>query len=84
MSESLTRENRYMQAPLPAVAMGDDGTGPRFTNVVRCRSCGSLLLAVDEDLHERMHPPISCGRAHPDCGVYCTHPHDWEDQFHPR
>jgi hypothetical protein len=57
--------------------------------VLRCRSCGSLLLAGDEDIHERLHPRISCGQAHPHWGVAHISTdkekpwegHPWEEQF---
>jgi len=88
MSE-LTRENRYEQLHGVTMPRRDGNPLVKHAEVLRCRSCGSLLLAGDEDIHERMHPPISCNRAHPQWGVAHISPdrekpwegHPWEDQF---
>lgn len=58
-----------------------DGRIVPHVQVVRCLSCGSLLLESDEKIHERMHPTVSCEKAHPTMAIYCTQPHKWEDQF---
>ena len=77
---ALTRENRYEK--IIGVTMPRHGGGlVRHDGVLRCRSCGSLLLSGDEDIHERLHPSISCGRAHPERGVYHRRQHAWEEQF---
>jgi hypothetical protein len=79
MSETLTRENRY-ELVGSSVCIGDIDGQPVFANTVRCRSCGALLLAVDEDLHERLHPRVGCMRVH---ATLVHHPggHAWEEQF---
>ncbi len=77
----LVRENRY--DPVTGVTMPRPGPGRLVSHagVLRCRSCGSLLLSGDEGLHERLHPPASCGQAHPQYGVAHLKPHAWEEQF---
>ena len=79
--ERLTRENRY--EPIHGVTMPRRDGSPlvKHANVLRCRSCGSLLLAGDEDIHERLHAPISCDQAHPTMSIACRQPHAWEEQF---
>lgn len=51
--------------------------------VMRCRSCGALLLPGDEDAHERMHPPAGCDRVHPEMAAACPAGHPWEALFGP-
>jgi hypothetical protein len=36
----------------------DGGNHPLRADYLRCRSCGSLLLATDQGIHERMHEAI--------------------------
>jgi hypothetical protein len=77
---ALTQENRYEQ--LIGVTMPRHGGGlVRYPDVLRCRSCGSLLLSGDEDIHERLHPAISCDVVHPTMSILCREPHAWEEQF---
>ena len=76
------RENRYEVVGL-SVCIGDVDGHPLFANTVRCRSCGSLLLASDEDIHERLHPAATCGQVHPTMDIACMSPHAWEEQFRP-
>ena len=77
----LTRENRYEE--LTGVTMPHrDGSGlVPAVQILRCRSCGSLLLAGDEGIHERLHPAPGCMEAHPTMAIACRQPHAWEDQF---
>jgi hypothetical protein len=82
----LTREDRYEEITGVTMPRRDGGSLVPHANVLRCRSCGSLLLAGDEDIHERVHPPISCQQAHPQRGRGLGHltshaPHAWEEQF---
>jgi hypothetical protein len=79
----LTRENRYELMVGVTMPHRDDSPLVRHVAVLHCRSCGSLLLAGDEDIHERLHPAPSCERAHPTMGIACCQPHAWEDQFRP-
>ena len=79
----LTRENRYEE--LTGVTMPHrNGSGlVPAVQVLRCRSCGSLLLSGDEDIHERLHRPPLCDQVHPGMAIACRQPHAWEDQFRP-
>ena len=82
----MTREDRYEEITGVTMPRGDGGSLVAHATVLRCRSCGSLLLAGDEDIHERLHPPISCEQAHPQRGRGLGHltshaPHAWEEQF---
>ena len=81
MSEVKTREDRY--EPIIGVTMPRRGDGPLVPHVgvLRCRSCGSLLLEGDEDIHERLHPAPSCQQVHPQADVHHKQPHTWEEQF---
>ena len=65
MSETLMRENRYEQLHGVTMPRRDGSPLVRQADVLRCRSCGSLLLSGDEDIHERLHPPVGCMRVHP-------------------
>ena len=81
-----TREDRYEEITGATMPRRDGGSLVAHAAVLRCRSCGSLLLAGDEDIHERMHPSIGCGQAHPQRGRGLGHltshaPHAWEEQF---
>ena len=77
----LIRENRYEELTGVTMPRRDGSALVPHVNGLRCRSCGSLLLAGDEDLHERLHPAVSCERAHPTMAIACREPHAWEDQF---
>ena len=85
--EVKTRENRYEELTGVTMPRREEGRPlVPHVGVLRCRSCGSLLLAGDEDIHERMHPPVSCEKAHPQRGRGLGHltshaPHAWEEQF---
>ena len=81
---NLIRENRYEQLHGVTMPRRDGGPLVRHADVLRCRSCGSLLLSGDEDIHERLHPPVSCGTVHPTMDIACTRPHAWEEQFRVR
>lgn len=68
----LSRETRYepaASAPCPAEGL------------LRCKSCGSLIAPGDKDLHERMHPRVSCDQVHPGVAVYHPGAHAWEEQY---
>ena len=85
---SRTREDRYEEITGVTMPHRDGGPLVPHVAVLRCRSCGSLLLAGDEDIHERMHPVISCRQAHPQRGrglgqVTSHAPHAWDEQFDP-
>jgi hypothetical protein len=70
-TEALTTETRYeWYGALAIVAeyFGSGGMSATAPGVMRCRSCGSLLAAGDEDLHERLHPRVTCQRACGDMG----------------
>jgi hypothetical protein len=69
MHGPLTRESRYV--PVLGAIIPD--------GLLRCGSCGSMVAPGGEDLHERLHPRISCERLN--CGVYHADGHAWEDQF---
>jgi len=91
-TEPLTRENRYEgRIALPA-AFRPDPSAPAVDMepfyVTLCRSCGSLVAEGSEDLHERLHPRVSCGQM--GCGVvhgdlddevFTPAGHAWEEQF---
>ena len=77
----LTRENRYEELHGVTMPRRDGGPLVLHVTVLRCLSCGSLLLTGDEDIHERLHPPVSCETAHPTMAIACRQPHAWEDQF---
>lgn len=49
--------------------------------VTGCLSCGAIVIAGQEDYHERLHPRIGCHRAHPTMDVACPGGHAWEEQF---
>jgi hypothetical protein len=36
----------------------DGGNHPLKGDILRCRSCGSLLLPADQDIHDRLHTLI--------------------------
>ena len=79
----LTRESRYEPAGLTATRWteGPVISYPNPVEVLRCRSCSSLLLTGDEDIHERLHPSPDCMTVHPTMAIACRQPHAWEDQF---
>ena len=77
----MTREDRYEQLHGVTMPRRDGSPLVPHVTVLRCRSCGSLLLTGDEDIHERLHAPISCDQAHPTMSIACRQPHAWEDQF---
>ncbi len=82
--EELTRRNRYEGRYTLATRLENLTTGDTTAICVeftKCRSCGTLVAAADQDLHERLHPRISCGAAHPLDGNYHPHGHPWEAQF---
>lgn len=66
--EALTRETRYERYG-KLVTETVVGRGLATAEVLRCKSCGSLLAGGDEDLHERLHPHVA-----PDG-------HAWDEQF---
>jgi hypothetical protein len=77
----LTRQNRY--APAGQIVTGfDGGNFEVYGDLVRCRSCASLLMDRDrdEDLHERLHPRIHCRTAHL-TRDYHEGGHPWEYPF---
>jgi hypothetical protein len=48
-----------------------------------CRDCGALIMFGYEPEHDRMHPPVPCGSAHPEYGIYHTPDgmHAWESVY---
>jgi hypothetical protein len=87
--ERLTRDNRYEGRwtieRLPGFGIMGALGGQEVT---RCRSCGSMVAAGSEDLHERLHPRISCTTAYGDMGCgkmddgkHRRQGHAWEEQF---
>jgi DNA-directed RNA polymerase subunit N (RpoN/RPB10) len=82
-TEALARDTRYegrwVLGELDAIG---NFTGQGYAT--RCRSCGSLVAVGSEDLHERLHPRISCQRAFGDMGCEragTRHSHGWDEQF---
>ena len=53
---NMTRENRYEELHGVTMPHRDGSALVPHVAVLRCRSCGSLLLAGDEDIHELLHP----------------------------
>jgi hypothetical protein len=92
-AEPLTRETRYdghYFIPGGEQWLPSGGVMYPQIEVTRCRSCGSMVADGDRDLHERLHPRVSCHQM--GCGVaHFTigpggreiHGHAWEAQFRP-
>jgi len=55
----MTREDRYEEITGVTMPRRNGGSLVPQVAVLRCRSCGSLLLTGDEDIHGRLHPPAT-------------------------
>jgi hypothetical protein len=98
-TEPLTRETRYEGLWRLSESVRRVPAGERYSSdaafaepiyVVRCLSCGSLVAEGSEDLHERIHPQVSCeqigcevqhGQLADGTCLYGVRGHPWEDQF---